>query len=303
MARRNRELPTMPKILPVLFALCLLVCQTASAQETQLVVNVHSGRQFRGAIDAGSSDQELVIRSTVGGVTLRRPIRWERVVSATQNGQPVTLAELKRLAEAARSQGTGDRGQATQPRRIELRGQPPTAGELAEVAPQVALVPLPSVASIAFDAGIANWDGDVETDGLVVDLFPLDAYGRLVPASGTVEVELFAAQRRTMHHAPKSGGDTLERVERWVQAVQLEDVGPSGVRLRLPFGAVHPELDFEWLAYNYGLVHVRFAVPGSGVFDASQDGVRIRPWSPNRDYLEMNTGRRFLPTENLGRRD
>src|SRR5207237_1020985 len=77
----------------------------------------------------------------------------------------------------------------------------------------------------------------------------------------------------------------------------------SGVRLRLPFGAIHPELNPNWTASWYGLVHIRFSIPGHGVFEDSRDGVRIRPWAPNRDQLEMNTGQRFLPTENLGRRD
>jgi hypothetical protein len=103
--------------------------------------------------------------------------------------------------------------------------------------------------------------------------------------------------------APKSGGDTLELVERWTRSIAPADMGPSGYRVRLPFGAIHPELSPDWLAWWYGLVHVRLAVPGDGVFDDSRDGVHIRPGAPNRDQLEMNTGRRFLPTENLGRRN
>jgi hypothetical protein len=189
-------------------------------------------------------------------------------------------------------------------RHIVIPSHQPALIEQAEAAGAVPPAPPPApVTMISFDAFIANWDGDVETDGLVVDLLPLDSQGYVAPAGGTVEVELFAAQRRTLYLAPRSGGDTLELVERWTRAIEPEDIGPSGVRLRLPFGAVHPELDYEWLAYNYGLVHVRFACPGSGVFDDSRDGIRIRPWAPNRDYLEMNTNRRFLPTENLGRRN
>ena len=115
---------------------------------------------------------------------------------------------------------------------------------------------------ISFDAFIANWDGDVETDGLIVDLLPLDNYGNLVRAGGVAQIELFASQRRTMQHAPRSGGDTFERVERWTQAIEPAQIGPSGVRLRLPFGQIHPELDPDWLAYNYGLVHVQFVFSG-----------------------------------------
>ena len=156
---------------------------------------------------------------------------------------------------------------------------------------------------MSMDPYIANWDADVETDGLVVEVAPLDAYGTLVPASGTLEVELFAPQRRVFHHAPLSGGDTLELVERWTRALNAVDFGPRGVQVRLPYGAIHPELRPDWMASWYGLVHVRLTIPGHGVFEDSRDGVRIRPWAPNRDHLEMNTGRRFLPTERLGRHD
>jgi len=100
-----------------------------------------------------------------------------------------------------------------------------------------------------------------------------------------------------------SGGDTLELVERWTRAIAPEDFGSSGVRLRLPFGAITPELQPNWTASSYGLVHMRLAIPGQGVYEDSRDGVRVRPFAPNRDRLEMKTGQRFLPTENLGRRD
>ena len=161
----------------------------------------------------------------------------------------------------------------------------------------------PPVTTIAFDARVANWDADVETDGLVVDLYPLDAYGNIVPVRGTAEVEFFASQRRDFQYAPLSGGDTFELLERWTRSFEPFDVGSGGIRLRLPFGAIHPELRSDWLAWPLGLVHVRLVVPGAGVFDDSRDAVRVRPWAPNRDYLEMNTGRRFLPTERLGRKN
>jgi hypothetical protein len=278
------------------------VAGVSVAQERALLVQLASGRQFAGALDAASSAEQLVLRTNDGGLTLRRPVRWDRVISATLDSQPIALAELKKLAAEARSLEPAVRSQGV--RRMEFPAAQPSLLEAAEAAAQPVALPLPPVATISFDAFIANWDGDVETDGLVVDLLPLDQFGQLIPAGGTVEVELFASQRRIMlQHAPKSGGDTFERVERWSQAILPEQIGPSGVRLRLPFGQIHPELDLDWLAYTYGLVHVRFIVPGSGVFDASRDGVRMRPWAPNRDYLEMNTGRRFLPTENLGRRN
>jgi hypothetical protein len=156
-----------------------------------------------------------------------------------------------------------------------------------------------AVASVTFDARLANWDGDVETDGLILDVLPISEDGYLLPARGMVEVELLAPQHRMFHHAPLSGGDTLERVERWTQTVALEDFTASGARLKLPFGAVHPEFDWDWTPV--GLVHVRLIIPGDGIFEDSLDGLRIRPYAPNRDRYEMNRGRRFAPTERVGR--
>jgi hypothetical protein len=156
---------------------------------------------------------------------------------------------------------------------------------------------------VAFDSHIANWDADIETDGLIIDIAPLDLDRQLIPISGTLEVELYAPQRRTLDLAPQSGGDTLELVERWTLALTPADFGPTAARLRLPFGAITPELQPNWTASHYGLIHIRLAIPGHGIFEDSKDGIRIRPWSPNRDRLEQKTHHRFLPTENLGRRE
>ena len=85
----------------------------------------------------------------------------------------------------------------------------------------------------------------------MLDIFPLSADGYLTPASGTVEVELFRAAAAVVHHAPLSGGDTLERVERWTRVVTVADFGVNGARLKLPFGAVHPEFDLDWTPWAW----------------------------------------------------
>lgn len=262
------------------------------AAEPILTLRLASGREFTGAIDVQSSDQALVLRSANGGMTVRRPIRWERIAVATIDGKAATIGELRALAKEAPVIHCARPGVRT-----EDRGQR-TGGR-----PQETVVPPPfiPVTSIAFDVRIANWDADVETDGLVLDLMPIDAEGYLAPVSGMAEIELFAPQRRTFDLAPLSGGDTLERVERWTPVINPADFTASGIRLKLPFGAVHPEFDTDWLASHYGLVHVRLTAPGHGTFDASQDGIRIRPWAPNRDQLELKRFPRFLPTESVGR--
>jgi len=294
-----RVVQTVTMLLAALVAMEMSVADSRAAQP-QLVVQVTSGREFSGEMDEASSPQQLVIRSSHGGVTVTRSIDWQRIVTAKLDGNPIKIAQLQELAREA---GAKARIKARPSRgaKVTMRGL--TAKSEPLPAPQPPQMPPPQATTVAFDSAIANWDADVETDGLVIDLAAVDANGYLVPADGTLQVELFAPQRRVFQHASQSGGDTLELVERWTRAVTAEDFGPSGARIRLPYGAVHPELEPDWLASSYGLVHVQLAMPGHGVFEDSRDGVRIQPWAPNRDNLEMNTGRRFLPTERLGRRD
>jgi len=284
------------------FTFSYLIATAAEAADPQVVVQLASGRQFQGVIDPASDSGQLVLRTTSEGITLWRHIRWQRVERATLDGQPTDAAKLREIVQKERRQGTGEKRGGTLLRKIELRGETPTPAPVEEAQP-VDEPPPPRVAMVAFDSHVANWDADVETDGLVIDVMPLDINRYLIPSSGTLEVELYAPQRRTLDLAPMSGGDTLELVERWTRAITPEDLGPSGARFRLPFGAITPELQPNWTASWYGLVHARLAIPGQGVFEDSRDGVRIRPWSPNRDRLEMKTGQRFLSTENLGRRE
>lgn len=273
-------------------AFCLHASALLAADEAQLVVHLTNGREAKGSLDAASDGRQLVLATLRGGVTLRRSIPWKDVAFAVSDGDSVAVDALRQRAAGGKT--------ATAPRKVVMntfkavKPQKPASQAKPEV-------PASSIAYLKFDAAIANWDGDVETDGLLLELEPLDVDGCVVAAGATVEVELFAPQRRTFDLAPMSGGDTLELVERWTRAIEPLDVGPSGIRLRLPFGAIHPELRTDWTAWHYGLVHVRLAAPGHGVFEASRDGVRIVPWAPNRDRLEMQTGGRFLWTERLGR--
>jgi len=273
----------------------------------EVTLVVASGRQFRGQIDPQSGPDRLVLRSQAQGMTLWRPIAWERIVAAEVQGRPVSLAQLQDWSFQVRETSPKEAGRGRP-------GMPPAVGDRANASPG-SLTATPSSAAAAeqhasdrvvqlrLDAYVANWDGDVEVDGLVVEVMPLAADGTIVPMSGTLEVELFGLQRRVFSQAPRSGGDTLELIERWTRAVRPDEVSASGLRCTLPFGAIHPELRPDWLAWWYGLVHVRLSVPGQGVFEASRDGVRLRPWSPVRDRLERSGTGRMLPTERLGRPD
>lgn len=285
-----------------LVAAGLLPLSSANAGPGEVTVYVASGRQFRGQIDRQSGPRTLVLRSGGPGITLWRPIAWERIVAVQTDGKPLPVAALREAVLAGQARGIEEpRATSSAP-----SSSLPTGSEAAPPSPQ-SVSPqrqvLGPVTQIAFDAWVANWDADVEADGLLVELMPRAADGTIVPVSGTVEVELLGLQRRVFSQAPHSGGDSLELIERWTRHVRPEETGSAGIVLQLPFGAIHPELHPDWLAWWYGLVHVRLSVPGQGVFDASRDGVRLRPWAPVRDRLERGGAGRMLPTERLGRKN
>jgi hypothetical protein len=257
-----------------------------------VTVETTAGRHWEGFIDAKSTEAQLVLRFEKGSAVLWRPIPWQEARSALVDGRSVPVNELRAdyrtMATPAKSKAERSRLHSSP----ELLPHAPADVQHQSPAPQ-------RVIRIACDALLANWDNDVETDGLVVHLQPVDSNEELALASGTLEVELFTLQARAFHHAPQSRGRSVEPILRWVQSVQRSDYSHRGAVIRLPFQAAHPEFDDSLGAY--GLVHIKFSVPGSGVFEQSIDGVRIRPWAPLRDYLQMDTGRRFLPHERTGR--
>src|SRR5262245_54690943 len=185
----------------------LLVCPVgpiglaACGAEPQVALTLASGRDFSGVIDAASNAEQLVLRSDDSGITIRRTIAWDRIKRATIDGQSVNGAKL--LEDVIARKVTAPAEPRNLLRKIDLRDPPSTESKFVEVDS----LP-PRVAMVAFDAYVANWDADLETDGLVLDIAPLDLDRRLIAASGTLEVELFAQQRRKLELAPQSGGST-----------------------------------------------------------------------------------------------
>jgi hypothetical protein len=69
----------MMRATPILLALAMLFLgqgPRAVADEPELILRLASGRQFAGTIDSQTNDRELVLRSSRGGVSIRRPIQW-----------------------------------------------------------------------------------------------------------------------------------------------------------------------------------------------------------------------------------
>jgi hypothetical protein len=280
-----------------LTAVPLLLATITAAAEVR--VHVASGRTFVGNVDPRTDDQRLWLRVDRDGIELLRPIDWDRVTGAEGDGERWTAAELRQRIDALKTAAP-----TRSPR-------PPEASDVSGAVPRepasgfFGLPPAGArrddavVRSVTFDAQLANWNSTAEVDGLLIHLCPLDVAGHLVPVDGVVTAELIAPRRREFHEVPAGRGVSIDRIATWSRAVRHGDLTTGGVILRLPFQAAHPEFDRDLM--NYGLIHLRLAVAGHGIFEETLDGVRIRPFAPLRDLLERSTGHRHWPSERTER--
>lgn len=278
----------------------------SKAPDRTITVELLSGRAVTAQLDARTDSSRLWLRH--GGATqyILRPIAWDRVVRVRTGTETLSRDEFLATVTRARSDTPG-RTDEQSPRRIVLRGRPPEKDGPTDTATTVSTSrlttirqtgsdqrPVSRVQSLAIDARVANWDADPEVDGLIVDVYPLDAEGHVVPVRGSLEVNL-TGWRRTGSRSRRP----LARIGRWTKRVDPSDFDAGVAHYKLAFQAVHPEFDLDWV--SYGEVHARLGVPGHGTFEAIGGSVRIRSYSPIRDQLQHLSGRRFFPSERTGR--
>lgn len=271
-----------------------------------VTVMVTSGRSFTGRVDPRTDEAELWLRWSRGTMAILRRIDWERVVQAQVGGDTVPGAELfKAVAPKKEIVPVGEPVETPPPKvfRVHSNGSAAPSGTKAPrsafrseavAATGADRRAAPRVRSLDIDAWVANWDDDVEVDGLVVEVRPLDAAGATVPVQGTLHMTLIG-----WHTGRTRSRQPAVRLGRWTQLVHPDEPGSSIARYRLPFQSVHPEFDLKW--WSFGTVHAKLSVPGQGVFEATESDVRVRPYSATRDHLQSATGHRFFPLERTGR--
>lgn len=283
------------------FLLVFLVASVKTHADDEIRVWVESGRDFSGHVDRRTDNDCLWLRQSATTIEVIRPIKWERITGADRDGERLSMTELKQLAAELKSPSPieASRSRFIEGNKIVMRGNPKASTVMDDRQSGVSQPASGPVRSVDFDAQIANWDGDVEPDGLLVRVYPLDANGAVTPVDGTLSVELIAPRRRDFSQVPHGRGTSVDRIGRWSRSIRHKDLSASGIMVKLPFQATHPEFDND--VWSHGLVHLRLAVSGHGVFEDSVDGVRVREFAPLRDYMQSLTGRRHFATERTGR--
>lgn len=307
--------PALPLLLgrAVFLGACLLLGPPATAADgSSVAVELTSGRRFAGRIDPRSDRDALWLRFERGSASVARRIQWHRIVRAEVDGDAVPVPDL--ADSVARMEHIVPRHEEPPADTAPLPAPTSTSTEAPDVVvtrsqsdrrsqPQLPLPPVttrpPRVASILADAWLANWDGDVEHDGIVVQVVPLDTGGQAIPVSGKLEVFLIGPRVRRFHEAPQARGVKFDHLGHWVRTVRTDDSQQGHVAFELPFQATHPEFDPR--LGSHAFVSVRLTVPGSGTFQRTIDHVRIRPNSPLRDYKQFHYSSRWLAVEQTGR--
>jgi hypothetical protein len=264
-------------------------------EEKSISVEVASGRTFGGQLDARTDPAQLWLRSGRGSAVLLRPIQWDRVVQVHVAGQDLSGEEFRRIVEAVKPDTAAAKQTSAPQKKIVIKGSTRSGGFLSVTGTPPRKPPARArVRSLAIEAVVANWDADVEVDGLLVYVYPLDESGGVVPARGTLQFDLTGQRDRVFRR-----WQPFTTLGEWSRQVRVEDFGAEGAVYRLPFQGVHPEFDLT--VAPRGALHARLSVPGQGTFETTESMLRIRPYSAVRDELQLSTGRRFFPQERTGR--
>ena len=254
-----------------------------------IAVELNSQRVVFGVVDEQTDSQQLWLRSSAAKVTLVSGFDWQRVV----RWEP-SSTDASKLPDQPKIVAP------TEPHALTL---PEPQNYIITKSPAASALDShrnTRVVSLEVIAEVANWDGDVEPDGLRVFVRPVNAFGQQVPVRGQVSFKLMGQR------PPWRNREYLRRKERFVQLgqwsrrIKPDDFCPQGCVYQLDFRNFHPDRRVD-VAYE-ALLHVRLSVPSVGAFEASTPPIFLRPYSWLRDDLQHFTGRRYFPAEHASPR-
>ena len=264
-----------------------------------ITVELQNGQVIQGDPDEQTDATRLWLRRELDGIQITSGFPWDQVRQVKTGGQVLLAREFFSQADATKSAGktyqqlpsAKGRAQAIQQASVTTEVLPkPVSDEFHRKAIER------RVKTLYIEAYLAQWDGDPQTDGLRVFVYPLSADGELVPVNGQIDLFLLGEIERATGIVGNPVMPQFRELDRTSKLVKAGDFARGAAVYELPFRQFHP--DFYYDVARQSLVHARLGVPGQGLFLASDANVQLRGFSRIRDELQMKTPQRFFPAEN-----
>lgn len=274
-------------------------CSNSTLGGETVTAILRDGRSVFGVVDTRTDADYLWLRRTSGGFDLVSGFAWNDVLEGRTASGQLDRSTFRDWASGKKQPGrlfaeieptaTVDH----QPASAQLLPEPSASFK----APRPDTLPLKT---LIVQAELAQWDKDVQPDGLRIFVSPLDARGRIVPVDGRIEFTLvIQTEQLDGRLSPLQKPEFLEG-DRISYIVKRDHFSSGPGFYELPFDKWHPDFDPN-IAFE-GLLYARLSVPGKGVFEASDARVCLRELSRFRDQLQYFTPGRYWPLESSGQR-
>jgi hypothetical protein len=279
-------------------------------------VELKSGSVRSGEPDASTNELTLRLRVGEPDAYIVFGIPWDEIAEIRDGNEvwrPEQFDDVRNRFADSLDEPQREIRETAQSRRAGTAAKPASSRPLWE-SPRAPAPNEPANARLRFidiDAVAANWDANNDWDGIVLRIWPLNQSGDVVTVPGTLDVTLTANRGGPPLSDPR--GEQIQPIGRWTRSVRVSNYGADCVSVRLPFQAIHPDVPNAsgtdrfhvshanpdwWLVNNSGDIHVRFSVPGHGVYTATTSlPVRLRRFSPLRDQYFLRHGTRNFPNE------
>ena len=221
-----------------------------------------------GEVDSRTDDEKLWLRSSAKTFVLTTSASWTNIAVSNVGRKQLTANELKELAAKIKTRVPKNHGL------YDVRDNTSTH----VVQQQIDSNATTQVQSIKVEAHIANWDRDAESDGIELRISPQNAFGKVVPVSGQLLVQLVGRNR-----LPVRNQDAFPQLGRWSLRTNISDFDFRGAIYRLPYNKSKPPTDQT--LETLGVVEAQLMVFGHGRYEADAP-IYIRRFNPVRDDLQ-----------------
>ena len=247
-----------------------------------------TGRTIEGRIDADSDSQFLWLRRSDSNIELISRLEWSHIASGRVGTEQMTGDSLREWSEKNKSASRSF---------AELAANTTRAGSAMVNRTSDTKVAARPV-TLVIHAYVGQWDADSQTDGVFIELIPLDINGQICPVAGQVEITLVIEDEKLDGGLSIPLRPEFKQLERKSFKVRPEQFANGPARFQLPFRQSHPE--FNPRISPTALVHARLNIPGYKVLEASESNVLIRECSYLRDQMQYYSGQRYQPIESNG---